>query len=79
MLKIEMGHQFKKGRHLPSNLSFGPKKLRMAENTEAPQIMTLQFFSLLNTLMSPEEPAPISHKCWSSDQNKQPIIATLGS
>lgn len=79
MLKIEMGHRFKKGRCLSSNLSFGSKKLRMAENAKAPKIMTFHFFFLLNTLMLPEESAPMSQNCWTSNQNIQPVTCTLSS
>lgn len=44
MLKIEMGHPFKKGSCLSSNLPFGSKKLKMEENVEAQKKMTLHFF-----------------------------------
>lgn len=44
MLKIDMGHLFKKGRRLSSNLPFGSKKLKMEENVEAQKKMTFLFF-----------------------------------
>lgn len=44
MLKIEMGHPFKKRSCLSSNLPFGSKKLKMEENVEAQKKMTLHFF-----------------------------------
>lgn len=72
-----MGHPFKKGSCLSSNLPFGSKKLKMGENVEAQKKMTLHFFFFkLNTLKMPEEPyssPTLFNNCWTSNQTVQPV------
>lgn len=43
-----MGHRFRNRRCLSSNVPFGSKKLKMAENTEAQKMTALQIFFSLN-------------------------------